>query len=410
MGRTGQPALALGVAAVLVAAAGTAVVFTRGEPPVANAATELTHVKYTTLITPGGAVSPAHDGQRVPDGDVVRTAHTGSAQLVTRGRIVSVGPAAAVAVIDGARQQLRSGNAVVNAEHGPGLALRIADDVLTVPDGSATEATRGVTVLVGSLAGPSRLTSSAARHLTIPALAQALVSGDALPASTTALHLQDHGPQAAAVAQAVPTLVSDDVRMNTLAHGINSSGTSTADVIQASWSGPTATWPRSTPRSDDVLPMVIADATSAAGGTPRDRYDHIVDWRRQGGSWGVIVELLSSHASSVETTFASLQHHQHSGQLGNVRVQALAAPNLPGASSHPSSSTSSPPTSLNSPPPTSPSSGGHHGGSPNPKPTPTQSAVNKVVGTVGSVVSTVVGLLPKPKPSSSSGLGGLLGH
>jgi hypothetical protein len=405
MGRTGQQALALGAAAVVVAAAGAAVVVLRGPSPVANAATVLSHVRDTQLVTARGVASPAHTGQRVPDGDVVRTARTGSAQLSTRGRVVYVGGSAAVAVVNGAHQQLRAGRVVVDAEHGPGLRVDLAGDVLTVPDGSATEATRSVSVSVGSLAGPSRVSSAAGRRLSVPALNQAVFSGDALPAATTALHLDD---TAAGVAAAVPALVSDDVRLETLARGINSSGTSTARVVETAWSGTTSP-PAAMPRSDEVLPIVIADATS--GGTAQQRYDHVLSWRRQGGSWGVVVELLSAHAGAVESTLVSLQRGQPAGRIGNPDVQALAVANPAGSTSTRArgGSTSPPGTS----PPSSPSGGGHHGNggsNPAPSPSPTQGAVTKVVGTVTGVVSTVVGLVPTPKPSSSGLLGGLLGH
>jgi hypothetical protein len=406
MGRTGQQALALGAAAVIVAAAGAAVVVLRGPSPVANAATVLSHVRDAQLVTARGVATPAHSGQRVPDGDVVRTGRAGAAQLSTRGRVVYVGPSAAVAVLDGAHQQLRTGNAVIDAQQGPGVTVSLAGDELSVPDGSVTEATRSVAVSVGSLAGPSRISSAAGRRLSVPALNQTVFSGDALPAATTPLQLSDD----AAESQAVPGLVSDDLQLKTLARGINSSGTATARVVEAAWSGTTSPAAAAMPRSDGVLPIVIADATRAAGGTAQQRYDHVVSWRRQGGSWGVVVELLSAHAGAVESTLVSLQRRQPAGQLGNVDVQALAVANPAGTASTQThgGSTSPPGTS----PPGSPSGGRHgKGGSgPTPSPSPTQGAVTKVVGTVKGVVSTVVGLVPTPKPSSSGLLGGLLGH
>jgi hypothetical protein len=414
MGRTGRPALTLGTAAVLVAATGTCVVLTRDEPPVAQAATMLAGVHNAQIVSATGRAMPARDGQRVPNGAVVRTGPTGSAQLLTRGRVVYVEHSAAVAVLNGAHQQLRTGGALVDAQHGPGVRFDLAGDVVAIPDGSATEAMRSVTVEVGSLAGPSTITSSSARRLTVQPLAQVVINGEALPATTTPLHLNDGDAEA----QAVPTLVNDDVQLTTLAAGIDASGAATASLIETAWTGPTTAEPKAAPRSEQVLPMVIADATS--GGSAADRYHHAVSWRRAGGSWGVVIELLSGHAGGVEKVLASLQPRL-TGRIGKVQVQALAGPNGPnglvgpgrGGGDQPSSHHPSTPTTT---PPHSGSGGGRSPGGGSPTPKPSSGPVKKVVDTVTGVVGTVVGLLPvkppTPHPSKSSGglLGGLLGH
>jgi hypothetical protein len=300
---------------------------------------------------------------------------------------------------------------VVDAQQGPGLQLDLAGAELSVPDGSATEALRSVSVTVGSLAGPSQITNPSARRLTVPALAQAVINGDALPAATTPLHLSD----SAAESHAVPTLVDDDNRLRVLARGIDSSGVTTAHTIDASWGGPTTTLPPRALPSESALPIVIADATS--GGTLQDRYRHVVQWRRAGGSWGVALELLRGHAGSVESKLLALQHSLPAGQIGHITsVAALTAPHAPGGGGPQPRPTTGPTGTPTSPPPTT-GPGGHGGG---PKPTPSQGPVGKVAGTVGGVVKTVIGLLPVkkvlhrlPVPSKSSGgLGGLLrsGH
>jgi hypothetical protein len=375
---------------------------------VAEAATTLSAVRHAVIVSPSGTTVPARDGQRVPFGDVVRTGRTGSAQLVTRGRTVYLDGGAALAVLDGAHQQLRTGAAVIDAQHGPGLRLDLAGDVVAIPDGSATEARRSVTVEVGALAGPSEITSANARRLAVRPLFQAVINGEALPASTAPLHLQYR----AAEAQVVPTLVADDARLNTLAAGIDASGSATANLILADWTGSVPAPLRSAPRSEQVLPMVIADATS--GGSAQARYDDAVGWRRAGGSWGVVLELLSGHAGGVEAALASLQPGPPTGQIGRLRVQALNAPNRtvnPGGGQPPSSQQPAPPVTT---PPTGP--GGSPPGGPTPKPSPSGGPVKKVVGTVSGVVGTVVGLLPvkppTPHPSKSSSglLGGVLGQ
>jgi hypothetical protein len=411
MGRTGHPAILLGVTSVLVAAVGTSVALTRGPGPVAKAPTTLAHVSHAQLLSPSGAAVPARSGQRVPNGAVVRTGRGGSAQLVTRGRVVYLAGSAALAVVNGAHQQLRHGRAVVDAQRGPGLQVDLAGDRLDVPDGSAVEATRQVSVVVGSLAGPSVITNASARRLTVPRLSQAAINGDALPTSTAPLHLTDDAVES----QVVPTLVNDDEALKTLASGIDNSGPSTATVIQSAWRGTPVAQPAPMSRGDQVLPMVIASATAGNGGTLQARYHHVVSWRRAGGSWGVVLHLLAGNAAAVEQALTDLEQAQPAGQVGNPIRLAQAAAALPGTQSGnpgPNPAPSNGPGPANSPPPTTP--GGPHRGSPPPTPGPTQSPVDKVVGTVKGVVKTVTGLLPKP-PSphgkhSPGLLGGLLNH
>ena len=232
MGRTGRPALTLGTTAVLVAAAGTCVVLTRGEPPVAEAATTLAAVSHATIVSPSGRTVPARAGQRVPNGDVVRTGPAGSVQLLTRGRTVYLDGGAAVAVVDGAHQQLRTGAAVVDAQHGPGVRLDLAGDVVAIPDGSATEARRSVTVEVGALAGPAEITSANARRLTVQPLFQAVINGEALPATTTPLHLRYRAAEARAVPSWSPMTPAEHARCR---HRL--SGSATAGLILADWTG-----------------------------------------------------------------------------------------------------------------------------------------------------------------------------
>jgi hypothetical protein len=412
MGRSGPSALILGTTAVVVAAVGTGVALTRSEVPVAKAATTLSQVSHARVVSPNGVSAPAVEGARVPNNYVVRTTRHGSAALQTRGRTVYVGPAAAVAVINGAHQQLRTGSAVIDAQNGPGLDLDLAGDVLTVPDHSATEATRSVSVLVGSLAGPSALTNTSARRLTIPALEQALVNGDALPGSTMPLHLTHSSGETSAV----PDLIDADNRLTTLAHGIDSSGPAAASVIEAGWNGVTAALPAAAHRSERVLPMVIADATTRSGvGSAEDRYSKIVSWRRAGGSWGVTLAKLAGDPAAVETTFAKLRG-QSTGRVGQVSVQALGRVTVPGGGTrtHPVHQHHGSPPPPQSPPPTH----GTGGRTPTPTPTASKDPVTKAVTTVDGVVTKVVHLLPvhvlpapSPHASKTPGLlGTLLGH
>lgn len=399
--------MALGAAAIVVAAVGTTVALTRDDVPIAKAPTTLANVRHASIVTAAGVSTPARNGERVPNGAVVRTSAAGTAELVTRGRIAYMSHSAAIAVVDGAHQQLRTGTAVYDALHGDGLRVDIAGDSLTVPSGSAIEAQRSFAVQVGALAGPAQITSSTARQVTVRPLTQSVLSGDALAASTSPLHLTG----AYGEAQAVPALVDADQRLTTLARGIDANGPAEAAAIDAGWHGPTATIPEAAPRSEQVLPIVIADATSTRGTSADQRYQSIVSWRRAGGSWGVVLAYLNGTAAHVETTLSSLQQGQPNGRIGQVSVLAGGLPHAPRGNTHSSppgqSQHPSPPSSSS---PTQPPAGGS-----TPTPTPSNGPVKKIVGTVTGTVGGVVGivkkLLPKPAPSTSGGLlGGLLGH
>lgn len=419
MGRTGHqvlgisPALVIGVSALAVLAAGTGIALTHDDVPIARAATTLGPVRDAHLTAADGVSLPARAGQRVPNGAVVTTGPHGNAELVTRGRIVMLSGSAAEQVLDGAHQQLRTGTAVVDAQQGAGLSLDVAGDSVSVPSGSAVEADRAVTVRVGTLAGPATVTSASGRALSLPALSQTILDGDALAATATPLHLADSPDEA----RAVPALVSDDLALRTLSSGIDATGRSTMTTVEASWDGSLAPAPAGASLGDTVLPVVIADATAAAGGTAQDRYDHVVAWRAAGGSWGVVVHLLSGRAADVVSVLSNLQQAGPVGQVGTVSAQAIgAAPTvpLPGPTHRPTGTPTSPP------PPS------HHPGggtsTPTPTPTPSSGVVGGLVNTVGGVLKSVLGLLPKqspgpststtkpaPKPTSSGLVGSLLG-
>jgi hypothetical protein len=384
-------------------AAGVIVVATRGSTPVAQAETRLGAVKDARIVSASGVARIARAGEALRDGDVVITGSGGSAVLFTRGRTTLLGGSAALAVIDGGKQQLRTGTAVVNAILGPPLSLDLSGDVVAIPHGSATEAARGVSIRIGALAGPAAITSTSGRQLALPALSQAVLSGDALPGGTTPLHLTD----SAAEAQAVPRLVADDLALNTLARGIDTTGRSTAHLIEASWTGTVEPAPGGVSRSERVLPVLIADSTH--GGTAQQRYDSAVTWRAEGGSWGVVLHLLAGRASSVESTLAELQKRgQTPGQIGTVGPVAatISAVGVPRAF------TTSPPRTGH------PRHGGHrgHGGATpaggTTSPAPPDNLLGGLVATVQSVINGVFGILPhgpasptaspSPKPTAAA--------
>jgi hypothetical protein len=370
---------------------------------VAEAATTLRQPVGVSVVHPDGAVTPGVEGLRVRAGDVVRTAAGGRAELVTQSRIVYVGSRAGVQVVDGARQVLRSGSVVVNSLRGPGLDLDVASLTVSAPAGSAVRAERSVTVRVGTLAGSTRVSSSAGRRVTIPALHQTMVGGDALPDSTTPLRLTDDDGEA----RTVPDLVRDDRALTGLARGIDATGNSTAKVVSASWHGPLSA-PAGAGRSERVLPAVIA----AAGprDTVFDRYRAAKHFRSAGGSWGVVARLVGVRATGVAAALAAFERSQPAGHVGDVRaILAGFASDGTGPGGQPNGGNdngSGGNGNGNGNGNGGNDNGGNGGGGPGPSPSPSPSPSGGVVGTVTDTVGTVLSLLPSPSPTRTGGSNG----
>ena len=405
-GAARRPGLLVAALVTALTAAAVGVVLSRSDQPLSRAATTLAAVHDVTVIHPDGSHRRGRDGMRLAAGDVVRTASDGWAQLRTRSRITRLEGASVVAVQDGARQQLRTGSAVVDATHGPGLTLAVGDDTVQVPAGGATEADRSASIRVGQLAGAAELTGPAGRRLSVPALHQAAAAGDSLPTGSTPLRLTDDAAEAATA----PRLVAEDLALRQLAAGVDRTGAATAGAVEASWTGRTAPMAAGVPRSEAVLPVVIADATW--GGSRQQRYDHAVDWRRQGGSWGVVLELLGGRSGAVLAVFDSLSRKVAPGGIAAVTA-ALAR----GGSRH-ARGGGGPSTAGGGA--TGATTGGHgtgagtgtrrtSGGSgsagpPTPAPSPSQGLVGGLVTTTNHLLSGVLSLLPTPAPSASGGL------
>src|SRR5881398_2558690 len=185
MGQSAHP----GRTRAAIAAAGViaAATITSCSSSLASATTTLSAVAGASVVHADGSSVAAVDGLRLRPGDVVRTGPGGRAELVTRMRHVFVGSQASVQVVDGQHQQLRHGAVVVDAQHGSGLALRVAGLDVSAPAGTALRAERSVTIRLGALAGSSHVVSSAGRSLDLAPLHQVVIGGDALPDATTPL-------------------------------------------------------------------------------------------------------------------------------------------------------------------------------------------------------------------------------
>jgi hypothetical protein len=438
MGRTGHPAESppaplravdgslrrsrlapplIGALAVAVTAASGVVIAERLATPLAQATTSLRDVSHAVVVSRLGAARPARDGMLVPPGSVVRTGRDGHATLVTRSRDVLLGAHAADQVVDGARQQLRTGTAVVDSVHGPGLRLDLAGDVLTVASGAATEAGRSVMVRVGSLQGAAVLQAPGGRRLVVPALHQAVATGDSLPVSTTPLQLSDSSSEATAA----PLLVGDDEALRTLAHGIDSTEPAGLGTVDAAWRGDAVGVATPAVRSERALPVLIAMATPRSEGVLRTRLTRAATYRHAGASWGVVLHLLDGRSAAVLRAFDAVDSSPD-GQLGAASAQTVAS--VTGGRRSAAGSRRSggrPDRSGGGTRHRGGSSGNPRGGSPGqppgggspvsvpPVPTPTPAPVQKLLKTVGGVVKGVVGLLPTPTPSPSGSSGGVTG-
>lgn len=396
MGQTVHPGRRARGVALLAAASLAAVPFLTGcSTSVAASVTTLRGVLSATVVHTDGSTRPGIDGLKLHPGDVVRTGDGGRAELVTRDRVVYVGSRAAIQVVDGAHQVLRSGAVVADAQDGPGLDLDVATFAVTVPSGSATRAERSFTSRIAALAGSTDVRSAAGRQLTITALHQAMVGGDALPDTTTPLRLTDDDGEA----HAVPDLVRDDETLNGLARGIDSTGPSTARVITASAELGSLTAPTGVGRSDRLLPAVIAATGSAAG--VHVRYDRAVGFRKAGGSWGVIAHLLGVRAQGVVATLAAFERTQPPGRIGSVAAVLATAGRGAGGPGGGSDTNGGDNNGSGDG-----DNGGHNGGGPSPSPSPSPSGpVGTVVDRVDDTVGEVLSLLPTPSPSPTANTG-----
>lgn len=402
MGQNGRALLL-----ALCAAAGVVGVAGCGSSPLAQAATSLRAAHDAIVVHADGHTSPARPGMTLQRGDEVVTDPTGSATLATLDRVVFVVPRSAVRISNGARQSVQRGSAVVDARAGDGEQVAVDGFTVSVPGGTASRIDGGVTARVATLAGSARVVAPGGAALAVPALSQAMLGGDTLPAATTALRLTDDAAEAAAA----PGLVRDDEVLDDLARGLDGSGTAAARSVQTAWRSTAGAASQAvqvaadqsgTAISDRVLPMVLS---RAASGPSSADYVAAVRWRAQGGSWGVIAHRLGVTASRAADELTALERQPHGGLARAIAAAVLSGgrPTTTTAGTGTGHSPSGPSNGNGSPPPSSSSP-------PNPSPTPTPSptgTLRKLVGGVDRTVRKVLKALPPPlqQPTISASLG-----
>jgi hypothetical protein len=382
------PRRRLAPAVALLALLGAGPLLSGCGSPLTSATTTLAGAVDALVVHPDGNTVGGVDGLKLRRGDVVRTGPHGRAELHTRGRVVYTGSQSSVQVVNGAVESLRHGAVVVDAQRGPGVTLQVASLSVAAPAGTAMRAERDATTRIGALAGNPTVDSDTGRQLRLSALSQVVVGGDALPNSTqdTPLRLTDDDGEA----RAVPTLVRDDLALDALAAGVDSTGAQTYRVVTAAWHQSLDPLPQGVGRSEQVLPLVIAAA--ATGSTPDARYKNAVGLRTAGGSWGVVAHLLGTDSAAVLAALQAFERGAATGQVGTVpaALSFVADAVHPGASGNSGGGGTTP--QVRPSPGSSPTPG--RTPAPSQSPNPVSSTLDKVLSLVPTPLPTVTSLLP----------------
>jgi hypothetical protein len=354
----------------------------------AGAATYLRAARAAVLQLPDGSQRPAAVGMQVPKGATVRTALGGSAALDTAGRTLLIGQLSALTVVDGEREQLRAGLAMIDARRAPGLTLDAGAAVVRAPRGSLTRVERGALLRVGSFRKTVSVRAAARRAATpVPALHQVQVPDGALPGDVTPLALTgDSWERRYAL-----DLVTADRDLTALAAGLDASGTG-ARVVTALPAAYTTAYPPALPepRSEVALAYVVARAAHTRGSGP-ERFAAVRGLREEGGSWGVVAALVGADVAAVSAALDALLTAPGGGPLLAAGPDGAVSPGdlLGGGGPSEPPSGSGPAPRSSSPSATA---------TPTPKPSPSPS------DPVQTVVDTVSKLLPTPAPTPLLGL------
>lgn len=388
--RGGVPAVSVLLAGVLLAGI---VLAARGPDP-AGADTVLLRGAGTTVELAGGGTRAIAAGEVVPRGAVV---HPGAQGAVLRvlGRDTWLSVAAAVQVLDGARQQLRQGLVMVDARRGPTLEVGTASASVTAPRGSVSRVESGPVLRVGTYAGDPvlvrpaglRATASVARDY------QVQVPENSRPGRPTPLVLT---PGDAAERALAPALVDADEALTGYARQLDDAGTA-GRAVQAAAArdlpGAPSCGASGSPAGERALAFVLAAAQP--GDQFPARYARTCELRADGGSWGVVADLVGTTVADVGALLEALLRPTSLAAgpppaAAGAAAAALGAAPLTGAPAT-GPPAPSPPVVLASPP------GGAPGRPPQPAPSPTTPAL------LDAVVGAVLSLLPVPLPTGSPG-------
>lgn len=392
--RSGVPAVSVLLAGVLLAGI---VLAARGPDP-AGADTVLLRGVGTTAELAGGGTRALAVGGVVPPGAVVRPGAQG-AVLRVLGRDTWLSPDAVVQVLDGARQQLRQGLVMVDARRGPMLEIGTASAAVFTPRGSVSRVESAPLVRVGSYAGdpvqvrPSglRATASVARDY------QVQVPEGSRPGRTTPLVLTAGDAIERAL---VPALVDADEALSGYARQLGDVGTA-GRAVQAAFARDLPAAPScgtaGTPAGERALAFLLA------AGRPGDqlaaRYARTCELRTDGGSWGVVADLVGTTVADVGGLLETLLRPTSlaAGPPPAAAAAAAALGPVPPATPPASGAPESGPAGVFAP---SPAGASGRPAQPGPSPAPTAPAL------LDAVVGTVLSLVPVPVPTGSPGVAG----
>ena len=383
VGRLAVPAVSAALAVVLLAALAVAAL----RAPVAGAATVLLRGDAVTAVLADGARVPLAPGDEVPRGALVDAGRDG-AVLRTRDRDTWLSGDAELVVVDGAAQDLRAGFAMVDARRGPGVRLTTAAAEVTTPEGAVSRVEGGGLLRVGAYAGDGVRVRPVGRRATtdLPVAYQVQVPRGGLPGRATPLVLTPGDAYERALA---PDLVLADEALRDVARSLDGGGrpavlvrTAAATDVPAA-----APVPAGAPASEAGLAYLLA---RAADGGLADRFAEVRALRADGGSWGVVAELVGAQVAEVAALLDALLAEPGDPVLadGPALPGSPLAPGAP-AGPGPGGGTTSGSDGDGGPsaPGTPPGSGG--GDQPPSGPPPTSDP-----DVVRAVVDTVLGLLP----------------
>lgn len=395
------PVVATLLAVVLLAAVATAGL--RG-----STASAPTVLLRGALVAASAQAAPqaVRAGDPVPRGAVL-TAGSGGAVLRTRDRDTWLSAGAVARVLDGARQELQSGSAVVDARRGPGLVLSTGAAAVTATDGSLARVESGPLVRVGSYRGDVRVQPVGRRATArVDRDHQLQVPAGSLPGPVTPLVLT---PGDAAERALVPELVAAD---EALAGFSSRLATGTwADAVQASFRTDVAAAPdpaAGAPAGDRALAYLVARAT---GGPLAARYAQVGGLRADGGSWGVIADLVGARVAQVSAQLdqllaapAALAAGTGTVDLGRV-LGLLPTPEPSGAASQPAAPATAGPatsTSRTTAPASAPAPAPVPSRSPSPTPTALAGGALAPVTAAAGAVLDLIGVTPAPVPATTT--------
>lgn len=264
-------------------------------PATADLPTVLLSASAGTVVVTEGGERPARAGDALPEGARVRTLPGGSAALGTDGRTVRLAPDSEVVVVDGARQRLERGSALVDAADGPGVRLTAARSTVTVAEDGVVRVDRERLLRVAAYRGSAGVRAPGRRRtVEVDRLHQLQVASGGLAGAAVPLALRADAWER----EELPQLVEDDASLERTVRMLADAPTVVAAALPAA------------ERSEEAPADVLAEQALAYalahddGDFDADTYFAVQEGRTLGGSWGVVAALAEASAAGAERFLA----------------------------------------------------------------------------------------------------------